>query len=111
MRRDNQEMGVVSEKEPFIQHCFYFNVSKERAGTRRLIENQLKVTGGSNEDNMYKIFFFFFFFIFTFFPATNVQNGKAGPLKLLYHCLYFPIGSICCNVTADPGRSTAIVQL
>ena len=62
-----KEMGSYLRKSLLFSIVFISMFSKERAGTRRLIENQLKVTGGSNEDNMYKIFFFLFFFFFFHF--------------------------------------------
>lgn len=45
-----------------------------------------------------------FFFILTFFPATNVQNGKVHAVKT-GNCLCFPKVSIYCYSTiggSDP---------
>lgn len=59
-----KDTRVVSEKEPFIQQCFYSNVFKGES-KERIDWESAEGDRGSNEDNMYKIFFFFNFYIFS----------------------------------------------
>lgn len=50
-------------EEPFIQHCFYSNVFKGES-KEKIVWESVEGDRGSNEDNMYKIFFFFSFLHF-----------------------------------------------
>lgn len=73
----------VSEKEDFIQHCFFIPMfSKERA-SRGLIGYQLKITGKAMRITMYNFFHSFFFF------ATNVHSENVHSVKVRL-LLYFP---------------------
>lgn len=97
-----KETGVVSEKEKSLLFSTVFipMFSKERA-RRRLFESHLEVTGEAMRITCTR---FLFFFIFTFFPATNVQNGKVHSVKAGY-CLHFPKVSIYCYSTIDRGKA------
>lgn len=57
-----KETGVISEKEPFIQHCFYSNVFKGES--KEKIDYQLNVTGEAMRITCTRFFFFFNFHIF-----------------------------------------------
>lgn len=81
-----EETGDISEKEPFIQHCFYSNVFKEESEDK-LDWESAEGDRVSNEDNMYKRDFFFFcrfVFIFTLFSSNKRSEWESTFSKSMF---------------------------
>lgn len=80
-------------------------------------ENWLSLEGerGSNEDNVYILFWVWLFFLFFlhFFPATTAKNPIVLPVKCGY--LYFPntehLTSLYCWGWGEGGRSTVSLNI